>query len=228
MAANRLVHRLGVEQVEPQMARAHDLVGDRRAQEAEGRADAGADRHHDLLHAELARQPRGMQRRGAAEGDQRALGGVLAVLDGMHAGGTRHGLVDDLGDAGRRALGVGLERTGRATAAPPRPCRGWSGMAPPAKRVGIEAAERGVGIGHGGLGAAAAVAGGAGHAAGRNRGRPGCGPAHRCGRSSRRRRRSRPARSRECAPAGRCPARSDRRARPRTGASAAARDRRAG
>ena len=94
-------------------------------------------------------------------------------------------------------------------------------MAPPAKRCGIEAAQRRVGVGDGGFGAAVAVAGGAGHAAGRNRGRPGCGPARRGGRSSRRRRRSRPARSRGCAPAGRCPARSGRRAPPRTGASAA-------
>ena len=78
--------------------------------------------------------------------------------------------------------------------------------------LGIEAAQRSVGVGDGGLGAAAAVAGRAGLAAGADPGRPACGPARRGGRSSRRRRRSRPARSPGCAPAGRCPARSGRRA----------------
>ena len=55
------------------IAAAHDLVGDRRAQEADRRAHAGAGRDDDPLHAELLGEPRGMQRRGAAERDQRAV-----------------------------------------------------------------------------------------------------------------------------------------------------------
>ena len=98
-------------------------------------------------HAELAGQPRGVQRRRAAEGDQRAVGGVLAVLDGMDARGARHGLVDDLGDAGRGTLCVGLSGSASDCSAAAALSR-CSGMAPPAKRAGIQPAERGVGIGH--------------------------------------------------------------------------------
>ena len=160
----KLVQHFCVEHVEPDMARPHHLVGDRGAQEAEGGTDAGAHRHDHLLHPELAGEPRGMQRRGATEGDQRAVGRVLAVLDGVHARGTRHGLVDDLGHAGRRALGIGAERAGQ------RLQRGLglvavkrNGAAGEARRV--EPPQRGIGVGHGGLGAAAPVTRRTGHAA---------------------------------------------------------------
>ena len=45
-----------------------------------------------------------MQRCRAAEGDHGALVELLAPFDGMDARGVRHVLVDDLGDAGRRAV----------------------------------------------------------------------------------------------------------------------------
>ena len=155
-----------VEHVEPHVTGAHDLIGDGRAQEAEGRADARANRHDHLLHAELAGEACRVERRGAAEGDQRTIGRVLAVLDRVYARGTRHRLVDDLGDAGRGALGIGLQRAGQrlqrrlGLVAVKR--YGAAREAP-----GIEASQRGVSVGDGGLGAAATVAGGAGHAAGR-------------------------------------------------------------
>ena len=51
-----------------------------------------------------------MQRRGAAKRDQRARAQILAALDGVHARGVRHVLVDHLADAERRMFGDEAER----------------------------------------------------------------------------------------------------------------------
>ena len=89
--------------------RAHDLEGDRRAQEAHRRADAGAGRDQHVGDAELFGQTRGMERRAAAEGDQGAAFQLGAALDGVDAGGIGHVLFHHLGDAERRHGGVELE-----------------------------------------------------------------------------------------------------------------------
>ena len=154
---------VGAQRDEP---RAHDLVGDGRAQEAERRADAGTHGDDDLLHAELARQAGGMERRRAAKGDQCTLGGVLAVFDGMHAGGTRHGLVDDFRDACRRALRVGFQRVSQGLQGSLCLLRIERQRAP-SEAGGIEPTEGGVRVGHGGFGTAIAVAGRARDTAGR-------------------------------------------------------------
>ena len=59
-----------IEGVEPHVAAAHQLEGDRRAQEPDGGAHAGVGRDDHAINAELFGDARGMQRRTAAEGDQ--------------------------------------------------------------------------------------------------------------------------------------------------------------
>ena len=104
------VDRGGIEAAQPHEAAAHDLEGDRRAQEADRRADAGAGRDQHVGDAELLGEARGVQRRAAAEGDQGAALELGAALDGVHARGIGHVLLDDLGDAEGRERGVELER----------------------------------------------------------------------------------------------------------------------
>ena len=99
--------------------------------------------------AELLRQPRRMQRRAAAEGDQRAPGEVLAALHRVHARGIRHRLLDHFADAERRGHRVETERGADiALQRRLRACSGCSRMRPPAKPVGIDAAKHKIGIGH--------------------------------------------------------------------------------
>ena len=86
----------GLEGGEAHIAAAHHLEGDGRAQETHGRADPGIGRHDDPGDGELLRQPRGMKRRRAAEGDQAVLGDDLAPLHRMDARRIGHVLVDDL------------------------------------------------------------------------------------------------------------------------------------
>ena len=153
ISANIALIAAGVERVKPHEAAAHHLEGDRRAQEADRRADAGIGRTITRVDAELLREPRGMQRRAAAEGDQSVLVVQLgAALDGVHARGVGHVLLDHLGDAEGRHVG----RRGRAgrrhrasSAARPRPASSW--IAAAGKAVGIDAAQHDVGVGHGGL-----------------------------------------------------------------------------
>ena len=154
---------------------------------------------------ELGGQARGMQRRAAAEGHHGAALGHLAALDGMHARGVRHVLLDDLADAGRRPVRIQAERRAdprrRPRARPPRgraaACRrrrrpARCGRARHWRRSPWAPCRRGRSR--------------PGRARRRRcRGRPGCASSRPGARSSRRRRRSRPSRSRGCAPAARCP-----------------------
>ena len=107
-----------------------------------------------------------MDGRGAAEGDHGAVLQLLAALDGVHARGIGHVLLDDLADAKRRVEALQAER---------RADRLVDGDARLVEREldraagevgGIDAAQHDVGIGHGGLRAAAAVARRAGLGAG--------------------------------------------------------------
>ncbi len=160
------VDLLLVELVQAQQAGAHHLVGDRGFQEAVRGADAGIGRDHHAGHAQLAGQAGGVQGRRAAEGDQRAGAGVLAVLHRVHAGGAGHVFIDDLRDA---AGGLGQRHVQRCADRGGDGAFGAGGVqrdlaAGEAGRV--DAAQRHVGVGHGGRGAAAGVAGGAGVGAG--------------------------------------------------------------
>jgi hypothetical protein len=89
----------GIEVREPRITAAHHLVGNRRQQHADGRADPGVLRHDDALDAELFGEARRVQRRRAAEGDHRAPGDLGPALHRVHPRRRRHVLVDDLDDA---------------------------------------------------------------------------------------------------------------------------------
>ena len=161
------------------MARAHHLIGGRRPQEADGRADAGAGRHDDPVDAELFGEPRGVDRGGAAERDQGAPGDVLAALDRVHPRGIGHGLVDHLGDA----VGGERRRRGRAARRSPRQRRarplGIERQAAAGEARRVDPAEHDVGIGDGRRAAAAAVAGRARARSRRSPARPRSGASHR-------------------------------------------------
>ena len=100
-----------------------------------------------------------MHRPGAAEREERELRDVLAALDRVDARRRRHVLVDHLVDAPGRAHAVEAERP-----ADPRLDRARRGLAVEAHLAAeeerrIEIAEHQIGIGHGRLVAALAVAG---------------------------------------------------------------------
>ena len=82
-AVERLVER--VDEVVPQ-------VGDEAAQRI---GDAGPRRHQQPRDAELARQRHGMQRAGAAEGEQREVARIVAARQRHHADGARHVVVGE-------------------------------------------------------------------------------------------------------------------------------------
>ena len=88
----------------------HQLVGNRRRQEADRRADAGVRRHQHARKPELLGDARGMQRRRAAERDQRVVVHHLAALDRMHARRARHVLAHHLVHRVGRGLGDEPER----------------------------------------------------------------------------------------------------------------------
>ncbi len=130
------VHRGDVECGKALIQAADDLVADRRAQEADRAADAGAGRHQHAVDADLLRHAAGMHRAAAAERDQRAAFIGLAGFDRMHARGVGHVLVDHLDDAERRHL-----RRQAQPAADARQQRivrrgGIQRIVPPAKRAG--------------------------------------------------------------------------------------------
>ena len=155
-----LAGRVGIERVEPHVAAAHQLVGDRRRKEADGRADAGIGRHDHALHADLLGDARGMQRRAAAEGDQIVLVDDGAALDGVHARGTRHVLRHHLVDGvGRHARSRARGPRRRRARARPWPRSRSSAMRAAGEVVRIDRAQHDIGVGHGRMHAAAAVAG---------------------------------------------------------------------
>ena len=146
--------------------RTHDLVGDRRAQKPDRRADPGIRRHQHPVEAELVGHADSMQWRRAAERDQGAAARILAALDCVHAGGVGHVFVDDLADpeGGERLAQVERRRDrllhrlfGSVTI---------EGHAAAGKPEWVDTAKQEVGIGHGGRFAAAAITGRAGIGAG--------------------------------------------------------------
>ena len=86
--------------VERHPARGHELVAEVGHQHADGGGDARVRRHQHGRDAELARQRVGVQRAGAAEGDQHELARIVAALHGDQAHGADHVRVGDLHDAG--------------------------------------------------------------------------------------------------------------------------------
>ena len=103
-----------------------------------------------------------MQRRAAAEGDHGAALGGLAALDGVHARGAGHVFLDDLADAGGRPVRIQAERRADARQNCVFCFLKIQLNCSASERHRVNAAQRDIGIRHRRLGAAAAVAGGAG------------------------------------------------------------------
>ena len=165
-AGEQAVGGRGIEVLQQHIVAVNHFVGDGGAQEADRRADAGIGRHYHPGHAKPVGKVGGVQRRGAAEGDQGATLGVLAKLDGVDAGGAGHRLLDHFRDR------EGGQRHGQLQRlADPRGERRsrlvlGQGQAAAGKSGGVDAPQRQIGVGNGGLRAAVAVAGGAGLGAG--------------------------------------------------------------
>ena len=102
----------------------------------------------------------GVEASGAAEGDEREVAGIAAALDGDDADGFFHGGVDDADDAGgelfeSQTTSLLLEKFLRDAAGAVEIEREVSTK----KTGGLEATEKKIGVGDGGLGAAAVADG---------------------------------------------------------------------
>ena len=99
--------------------------------------DAGIARHEDAADVELARQPRRVQRPGAAEGHQRVVARIVAALHADDPDRPRHVGGDDREDALRRRHHV-RGRARAASRAIAALARSWRiGMRPPSRCVGF-------------------------------------------------------------------------------------------
>ena len=160
------VHRGDVETREALVEAADDLVADRRAQEADGAADAGAGGNQHAIDADLFGDARRVNRATAAEGDHHPVLIGLAGLDRVDPRGVGHVLVHHLDDAEGCHLGIEAERgTERGRDRAPRRI-GIEVQRAAGEALRIVAAKQQIGVRHGGPGAAAAVAGRAGIGAG--------------------------------------------------------------
>ncbi len=153
-----------VEGVQRAGERPHEVERQRRHEEAHRRHDAGAQRVDHARAPEDAGHAEGVHGPGAAEGEDREALDVLAALDRVDARGARHALVGELVDAPGRLHGAETER-------PPDPLGDRVPSGVPVEphlaaeeEVGVEVAQHEVGVGHGRLRAAEAVATGPGRA----------------------------------------------------------------
>ena len=160
------VHGFRIEGIERDRGTARHFIGDGRAQETDGRADARTHRHDDGFDADLFGKPAGMQGCAAAEGDHGAGGDVAAALDGMNARRIGHVLFDDFGDTCRRPEILEAQRSADGLLQGRLGTRFIKLDLAAGEIGGIDFAQRQIGIGDGGFGAAAAIADGAGGRAG--------------------------------------------------------------
>ena len=135
-------------------------VGEQDADRGERAGQCGNEHARDL---QGVREGAGVERASASEGNQREVAGIVAALDGDDANGLLHGGLNDAQDAGGELFDGGegslpllhvLQHAGAV-----------EGDGASHEAVGVEAAEGEVGVGDGGLGAAA-EADGAGIGAG--------------------------------------------------------------
>ena len=134
-------------------------------EQAHGRGDARIGRHDHFGDAEHGRDLDAVQRPGAAERDQREFARIDALLHGTRADRIGHVAVDD----GEHAFGgLVLAHAERVSECFDRAMGGVfvELHAAAEEIVLVEPAEHQIGVGHGRLGAAASIRGGAGHRAG--------------------------------------------------------------
>ena len=163
----QLAGRRRIERVEAHVAAAHQFERHGRREEADRRADAGIGRHDHALDADLLGHARGVQRRAATEGDQRVL--VRRRRRARPHARARHSPCSQTPSRRRRRRAISVDRpmpsaTSRSTA--PRAASTSSGDRAAGEMRRIDLAQHDIGVGHGGMPAAAAVAGRAGLGAG--------------------------------------------------------------
>ena len=110
-ARHRQSLRVG-QRVEALHQRARRLVAQPGRRVAVGAEHAGAGRHDDRPAVDELRQRIGVKRAGAAEGDQREVARIVALLDRHEPQRAAHILVDDIDDALRRLFKPETKRVG--------------------------------------------------------------------------------------------------------------------
>ena len=126
-----------------------DDVGDEHAIGAE---HAGDGRDEDAANAQVIGQVAGMQRAGAAEGEQGEAPRVITALDGDAAQSAFHGGVGDAHHAQGGFFGAEMQPVAEFGQRPPCGVHIQRDIATPAQEAaGVEASEHEVGVGDGGL-----------------------------------------------------------------------------
>ena len=115
--------RRRVDGVDVQVARPHLVELGPREEEADGAEEAGDRRHEDGPHAEILGEPGGVDRAGAAVGDQREVARVAPLLGRDRAQRARHPRVRDPVDPARRLEQRQPERLRDAARPPARRAR---------------------------------------------------------------------------------------------------------
>ena len=116
--------------------RSGPLIGNRRHQKPDGRADTRATRNDDAVDTQLVRQPCRVQRRRTAKRDKCSVCCILTVFDRMDACGVGHVLVDDLVDA-RRSTSFEISKVSAISAFMAATARsGNNAILPPANPAG--------------------------------------------------------------------------------------------
>ena len=138
--------------------RAHEVEGQRRGEKPDRAHHPRAERRQERGRAERQRDPIGVHRPRAAEGEEREAVRVFAALQRMDARGVGHVLVGDLVNAPGRLLDRHAQLVGDLLL--DRPPRAVDiQLHAPAEEVGrVKIAEDQIGVGHRRLGSAAPVA----------------------------------------------------------------------
>ena len=137
---------------------AHEVVAHVGEHAAERRRDAGVARHQHMGHAELAGDGGGVHRPGAAEGEEREVARVVPLVHRDQPRRARHLVVHHLQDRRRGPGLVEAERVADPGADDAAHRVDVRRAVEAADGAGVDAAEQQVGVGHGRLGTALAVA----------------------------------------------------------------------
>ena len=124
---------------------------------SKGRGNAGSGWKHDLADCEGFGNTPGVDRSGAAGGDQRVTAKVPASFDGVHSSSGRHVLVDHTVDCRARLLDREVDAGGETFDCGVRGSGVQRHLAAQ-EEVRVEIPEQQVGIGHGRVGSSQAVA----------------------------------------------------------------------
>ena len=144
--------------VEHRKSAAHDFKGDRRQQKPDCGSHARIPGDDDPVDAEFAGHRDCMQRRAAAESNQRAFGHIQSFFNGMNARCAGHVFVNDFYDCLGASRRIGFQCITHGCLNDLLCRRRIKRYVPARESIGIQPAQHEVGIGHRRTLAAAAVA----------------------------------------------------------------------